>query len=411
MDTGQTILSIAAGLSLLAMIAFWVARKQALATESGGVRMHSRPGQYGWYAALMAILPGLAVGAIGTFMHLFNLAAPAQGDIVIAGLLMAAAGAWYGMRSISPALRARNIIDRAIRWFLLAAALVSIATTIGIVLSVLFESIRFFQQVSIWEFLTGTNWSPTADFSVGEATGESRSKFGALPLFTGTLVIATIAMLVALPIGLLSAIYMAEYAPPRIRAIAKPVLEVLAGIPTVVYGFFAALTVSPLVIEVGQAMGLEPSFTNALAPGLVMGIMIVPFISSLTDDVLNSVPDKLRQGSYALGMTRAETIKNVVIPSAAPGIVAAFLLGVSRALGETMIVTMAAGQSPNMSWNPLEGMTTITVQIAATLTGDLAFDTPATQSAFALGLMLFIITLTFNYLSLVMIRRMRARYV
>lgn len=399
------------GLMLLAAIAYYAGRRQAFATESGGVRMHSRPGQYGWYAVLMVLLPAVVVGIVGTLIHLFNLAAPPQQSIIFIALLTAAAGSWYGLRSIQPQLRARNIIDRVIRWALLGAALVSIATTIGIVLSVLFESIRFFSQVSIWDFLTGTKWNPTADFSVGEATGESRAKFGALPLFTGTLVIATVAMLVALPVGLLSAIYMSEYAPPRVRVTAKPVLEVLAGIPTVVYGFFAALTVSPVIIELGQAMGLEPSFTNALAPGLVMGIMIVPFISSLTDDVLNAVPDKLRQGSYALGMTRSETIKNVVLPAAAPGIVAAFLLGVSRALGETMIVTMAAGQNANMTWNPLEGMTTVTIQIAATLTGDLAFDTPATQSAFALGLVLFIITLGFNYISALMIRRMRARYI
>lgn len=402
---------MASGLLLLATLAFFIARRRAFVIESGGTRMDSRPRQYGWYAALMTLLPGLGVALVGAILYLFDLAAPPQQAIVLAGLLTAAAGAWYGLRRIKTGLCARHFIDRVVRWLLLCSALVSIATTIGIVLSVLFESIRFFEQVSIWHFLTGTNWNPAADFNVGGASGASRASFGALPLFAGTLSIASIAMLVALPIGLLAAIYMAEYAPARIRATAKPAVEVLAGIPTVVYGFFAALTVSPLVVDVGQALGLEPAFTNALAPGLVMGIMIVPYISSLSDDVLNAVPDKLRHGAYALGMTRAETIKHVVLPAAAPGIVAAFLLGVSRAMGETMIVLMAAGQTPNLTWNPLEGMTTVTIQIAAALTGDLAFDTPATLSAFALGLVLFIVTLAFNYVSSVMIRRMRARYV
>ncbi|HET8791579.1 MAG TPA: phosphate ABC transporter permease subunit PstC, partial [Modicisalibacter sp.] len=266
---------------------------------------------------------------------------------------------------------------------------------------------------SFWDFITGTTWAPGNSFlvSAGRAeAAEGGAQFGSVPLFVGTFIITLIAMLVAIPVGLMAAIYMAEFAPPNVRTLAKPVLEVLAGIPTVVYGFFAAITVAPLIVDLAALLGLEASFNNALAPGIVMGIMIIPFISSLSDDVINAVPDSMREGSLALGMTRSETIRNVVLPAAAPGIISASLLAVSRALGETMIVVMAAGMRPNLTANPLEDMTTVTVRIVAALTGDQEFESAETLSAFALGLVLFAVTLTLNMVSVIMIRRFREKY-
>jgi len=408
MDTGQSILAFTVGLVVLMTAAYFLARRQAMATTSAGTKMHSLPSQYGWYAVITAALPALGVAIAGAFLHLVGFPAPSGLVIVVAALAIAIGGLWLGLRSVRPSLRARVIIDNVVRRVLQVAALVSILTTLGIVLSVLFESIRFFGEISFWHFITGTEWNPAAAFGGGTAV---EPKFGAVPLFLGTFLISLIAMCVALPVGLFAAVYMAEYASQNVRAWAKPVLEVLACIPTVVYGFFAAITVSPIVVVVAQFFGLNVEYTNALAPGLVMGIMITPFISSLSDDVLNAVPNKLREGAYALGTTRAETIKHIVLPAAFPGILAASLLGVSRALGETMIVVMAAGLRPNMTINPLEDLTTVTVQISDSLTGDLAFDSPATQSAFALGLVLFAVTLIFNLISSVMVRRFRQRYV
>jgi len=300
-----------------------------------------------------------------------------------------------------------------VRWLLIAAALVSILTTLGIVFSILFEAIRFFQLVSLWEFLTGTTWSPDTAFLGGagrEGEGQAQAEFGSVPLFAGTFMITGIAMLVALPVGLLSAIYMSEYASKRVREAAKPTLEVLAGIPTVVYGFFAAITVSPLVVQLAEGLGLDASYSNALAPGVVMGVMIIPFVSSLSDDVISAIPNSLREGSFALGATESETIKQVLVPAALPGIVSAFILAVSRALGETMIVVMAAGLRPNLTANPLEDMTTVTVRIVDALTGDQEFDSPETLSAFGLGLMLFIVTLVLNTVSLMVVRRFHEKY-
>jgi phosphate transport system permease protein len=310
-------------------------------------------------------------------------------------------------------LRARVFVERVIRWLLVIASLVSIMTTVGIIAAILFESIRFFEIVPFTSFITGTQWAPENSFLIGAGRGAEQAAepmFGALPLLAGTFMITLIAMAVAVPIGLLAAIYMAEYASPRLRGVAKPVLEILAGIPTVVYGFFAAITVAPAIVEYAAMLGLEASFENALAPGLVMGIMIIPFISSLSDDVINAVPNSMREGSLALGTTKAETIRKVVLPAAMPGIVSAGLLGVSRALGETMIVVMAAGLRPNLSANPLEGMTTVTVRIVSALVGDQAFDSPETLSAFALGLVLFCVTLVLNVVATFIIRRFRQKY-
>ncbi|MFA6195052.1 MAG: phosphate ABC transporter permease subunit PstC [Sulfurimonas sp.] len=296
--------------------------------------------------------------------------------------------------------RYAHLQEDVIKYLLILAATISILTTFGILFSIVFEAIEFFQLRSFVYFFTGTEWTP----------GVENSKFGALPIFAGTFMITAIAMAVALPIGLGSAIYMSEYASKNQRTILKPLLEILAGIPTVVYGFFAAITVAPFIVKISAAVGLEASFNSALASGVVMGIMIIPYISSLSDDVITAVPDSLRKGSLALGMTKSETIQDIVIPSALPGIISATLLGISKALGETMIVVMAAGLRPNLSWNLLEDMTTVTVRIVDALTGDQAFNSPATLSAFALGLALFFVTLVLNVVSVRMIKKFKEKY-
>ena len=302
----------------------------------------------------------------------------------------------------------RHRVEGVFKWFLVLCACLAIFTTIGIVLSVLFEAIRFFNIVPLWDFLFGLEWSPQTairDDQVG-----SSGAFGALPLFAGTLLITVIAMLIAVPFGLLSAIYLSEYAAPRVRTVGKPVLEMLAGIPTVVYGFFAALTVAPLVRDGAALLGLEAASESALAAGLVMGIMILPFVSSLSDDVINAVPQSLRDGSLGLGATRSETIRRVVLPAALPGIIGSILLAASRAIGETMIVVMAAGLAANLTANPLDSVTTVTVQIVTLLVGDQSFDSPKTLAAFALGLVLFIVTLMLNIIALRVARKYRERY-
>jgi phosphate transport system permease protein len=290
--------------------------------------------------------------------------------------------------------------EKLIKFLLISAAVISILTTFGILFSILFEAIEFFQLRSFWYFLTGTTWSP----------GVVDSQFGALPIFAGTFMITILALLVAIPIGLGSAIYMSEYASDKLRDYVKPILEVLAGIPTVVYGFFAAITIAPLIVQAAGAVGLEATFNSALASGVVMGIMIIPVISSLSDDVIRAVPDSQRKAAYGLGMTQGEVIKNIVLPSAMPGIISASLLGLSKALGETMIVVMAAGLRPNLSWNPLDDMTTVTVTIVNSLVGDFEFNSPETLSAFALGLVLFVITLILNMVSLKLIRSFKEKY-
>lgn len=299
-----------------------------------------------------------------------------------------------------PNYKLRRRIETALRWVLAAASGVAVLTTIGIVLSVVYESLRFFSEVPVWKFLFGTTWAPTAE----------PGQFGILPLLGGTLLITFIAILIAAPLGLYSAIYLAEYASPKFRKLAKPVLELLAGIPTVVLGFFAALTVAPFIRRVGEALGLSVASESALAAGLVMGMMIVPLISSLSDDIINAVPQSLRDGSYAIGATKSETITRVVLPAALPGIVSAFILATSRAIGETMIVVMAAGLAANLSFNPLAAVTTVTVQIATLLVGDQEFDSAKTLSAFALGLTLFVITLILNIIALRIVRKYKEQY-
>jgi phosphate transport system permease protein len=328
----------------------------------------------------------------------------ATAAVLVLGIVVLA----WAYRRVRPTLRARNGVERAIELLLIAASCVAILTTIGIFLSVFLEALRFFQLVPFFDFLFGLSWSPQT--AIREDQIGSAGAFGAVPLFTGTLLISGLAMLVAVPVGLMSAIYLSEYASRRLRAYAKPLLEILAGIPTVVYGYFAALTVAPLLRGFGDRLGLDVASESALGAGLVMGIMIIPFVSSLSDDVINAVPQALRDGSYGLGATRSETIRNVVFPAALPGIVGAVLLAVSRAIGETMIVVMAAGLAANLTANPFEAVTTVTVQIVLLLTGDQEFDSAKTLAAFALGLVLFVVTLALNVVALRVVRRYREQY-
>lgn len=291
---------------------------------------------------------------------------------------------------------------------MILCALVAVAVTIGIVLALIFEAIEFFKKIPLEEFLFSIEWSPQTALRTDQIAAEG--KFGVIPLFTGTMLISTIAMCVATPLGLASAVFLAEYASKTTRDWIKPMLEILSGIPTVVYGFFAALTVAPFIRMTGSNMGLEVSSESALAAGLVMGIMIVPLISSLSDDVINAVPQAMRDASLGLGATHSETVKLVILPAALPGIAGSLLLAASRAIGETMIVVMAAGLAANLTANPLEAVTTITAQIVALLTGDQEFDSAKTLSAFALGLLLFIVTLALNYLSLQIVKKYREQY-
>jgi len=328
---------------------------------------------------------------------------------VVLTLLTMSAGAVVGWLVTRPTLRARPQFEFVLKSLLLLCSTIAIFTTIGIILSVLFESIRFFQAIPFFDFIFGIKWSPQIAIRADQVG--SSGAFGAIPLFVGTLMIATIALVVAVPIGLMSAVYLAEYAKRRTRNIIKPLLEVLAGIPTVVYGFFAALTMGPVVRDIFAGIGFDGvSAESALAAGLVMGIMIIPFVSSLSDDVINAVPNSLRDGSYGLGATRSETIRQVIFPAALPGIMGGVLLAASRAIGETMIVVMAAGLAANLTANPLEAVTTVTVQIATLLVGDQEFDSPKTLSAFALGLMLFFTTLMLNVVAMAIVKRFREQY-
>jgi len=312
----------------------------------------------------------------------------------------------YARSRISPRLRARNNVEIVISVLLMLCSAVAILTTLGILLSLLSEAIRFFGFISPVDFFFGTVWNP----KFSSTTAGDYGSYGLLPLLTGTLWVAAIASLVAVPIGLMTAIYLSQYAPRKVRAVIKPVIEILAGIPTIVYGFFALVTVGPFLKGAGAMVGLDISATSALTAGLVMGIMIIPFISSLSDDILNQVPLAMRDGSYGLGATQSETIRHVLLPAALPGIVGAFLLAVSRAIGETMIVVLAAGNSPVLRGTPLEPISTITVSIVNQLTGDTDFAGPQSLVAFALGLTLFVMTLLLNIVALYIVRRFREQY-
>jgi phosphate transport system permease protein len=376
--------------------AYFFSTQRAINLRAAGTGyFHSLPAYHGLLAASVALLAGLI-----TLVVLRQLAPDSTPLILLCSGLAAVCAALLPVSKIQPSFRARPAFEAIVKALLLASSIVAILTTVGIFASVVFESVAFFREINVFSFLFGSHWAPTG----------SPPSFGFLPLLVGTLMITAIAVSVATPLGLFSAIYMAEYASPRVRNIAKPLLEMLAGIPTVVLGFFAALTVAPLVRNTGQGMGLEVSSESALAAGLVMGMMIVPLISSLSDDIINAVPQSLRDGSYAMGATKSETVKRVVLPAALPGIVSAVMLAISRAVGETMIVVMAAGLAANLTANPLQAVSTITVQIATLLVGDQEFDSAKTLSAFALGLVLFFFTLALNYIALRIVQKYRQQY-
>lgn len=321
---------------------------------------------------------------------------------------LALGGFAYANWRMSPTLRARNTVEAVVLTGLFLASTVAILTTVGIVFSMLFEAIHFFQSVSPLSFFFGTTWDPR--FSAAGTGSNTSGQFGLIPLLWGTLYISIVALLVAVPVGLFSAIYMSEYASRSIRTVAKPLLEILAGIPTIVYGLFALITFGPFLRDMGAHIGFEISATSVLTAGLIMGVMLIPFVSSLSDDIINAVPQSLREGSYGLGATQSETIRRVVLPAALPGIVGAILLAASRAIGETMIVVMAAGIAANLTLNPFEPVTTITVKIVSQLTGDLEFNSPQTLVAFALGLTLFVFTLCLNIYALYIVRKYREQY-
>lgn len=446
--TTQTIIYI---LVAIAITGYFISRRRAAdhSRADGKAKLHSLPKYYGYYTAMWAGIPALLLllGWVAMENTLIDkalvgqLPAQMQGDnvsLVLNDIKLAASsgeaisnpeiaklanyyqaaksqsgtlksvlilalsliGGFLAYRRFAPQFKARSRVESFIKVVLMLCSFIAVITTVGIVVSVLFESLRFFSSVSPLEFIFGTHWSPTA----------AEPSFGAIPLFAGTLLISLIALLIAVPVGLMAAIYLSEYANHRIRTFAKPVLELLAGIPTVVYGFFAALTVAPFIRDLGESIGLTVASESALAAGLVMGVMIIPFVSSLSDDVINAVPQHLRDGSLGLGATRSETIKQVVLPAALPGVVGAILLAASRAIGETMIVVMAAGLAANLTANPLEAVTTVTVQIVTLLTGDQEFDSPKTLAAFALALLLFAVTLILNFVALNVVKKYREQY-
>ncbi|MEQ8602810.1 MAG: phosphate ABC transporter permease subunit PstC [Marivibrio sp.] len=456
-------LAFAVALIVLIGFAYYLGQSRALKARDGrGARLHSLPSYYGMYAALWCAIPAAALLAVwsafqGTIVEQMiladiteelsgldqsriglvmndirnlatggitssdpspaiqeaaarysNLMVTAKAAMFVIALALGSGGLLLAFRRISPDLRARNRVERIIMTVLMLSSTIAILVTLGIVLSLVFEASRFFAQIPITEFLFGLQWSPQIAIRADQVG--SSGAFGAIPVFAGTMLISFIAMCVAAPIGLFSAIYMAEYANRKVRGVLKPVLEILAGIPTVVYGFFAALTVAPTLRDLGDSIGLDVASESALAAGAVMGIMIIPFVSSLSDDVISAVPSAMREGSYGLGATKSETIRKVVLPAALPGIVGALLLAVSRAIGETMIVVMAAGLSANLTANPFEAVTTVTVQIVTLLTGDQEFDSPKTLAAFALGLLLFVVTLILNVIALRVVRKYREQY-
>ena len=456
---GYLLLAIVA----LSLISYAIGRRRAVASVGGRQgELHSRPTYHGAFVAasvgipalllvlvwlalqgtvidqlLLASLPvgtteGMDKGQIGLLLS--EIKSVAAGNIFgepslvvqeaaeryrrwqsIAGYAMVAAAlslavlgfAVAGSR-INPQFRARHGAERIMTGLMIACSLIAILTTLGIVLSLLVEALRFFERVPLTEFFFGLNWEPQIPIREGQVT--AGGAFGAIPVFTGTLLISAIAMAVAIPIGLYAAIYLTEYAHRKLRAVVKPVLELLAGIPTVVFGFFAVLTVAPAMRNFGEMIGVPIAPNSALAAGAVMGIMIIPFVSSLSDDAIAAVPRSMRDGSYAMGATKGETITKVLLPAALPGIMGGILLAVSRAIGETMIVVMAAGIIATLTANPLEPVTTVTVQIVTLLIGDQEFDNPKTLAAFALGLVLFVVTLALNVLALHIVRKYREKY-
>jgi phosphate transport system permease protein len=461
MQSSMTVLVLV----VLAAISFIMGRYRSrlLAANKGGIKiLHSLPKHYGYMAAIWAAIPAIILLAMwiafepGVIRGMVVESLPAEiqqlpkseiglyynqlvsyakghidatnvdkAQVTAAGyynsllstshilkatlvIILSVMGGMLALRRISPSLRARNHVENVVQSLLFICSFIAVLTTLGIVLSVLLEALRFFEIIPITDFIFGLEWSPQMAIRTDQV-GASGS-FGFLPLFIGTLLISLVAMLIAVPIGLMSAIYMSEFASMRFRSVTKPVLEVLAGVPTVVYGFFAALTVAPFIRNIGESLGMDVSSESALAVGIVMGIMIIPFVMSLSDDIIKAVPDTMREASLGMGATMRETVVKVLFPAALPGIVGGILLAVSRAIGETMIVVMAAGLSAKLTVNPFEAVTTVTVQIVTLLTGDQEFDSPKTLAAFALGLALFFVTLVLNVIALVVVRRYREQY-
>lgn len=408
------------GLPALIILALWAAfeSKVIQLIVIGSLPPDILPDSAGEASLLMSMIGNVANGSLPPAMvdgPVANAAElltslQAQSKIYMTALVVVVAllAGFVGWIRISPKLNARKQVEAVISGFFFVCAGVAILTTAGIVFSVFFETVRFFGKVPFLEFFFGTSWSPQVALRADQVGAQGA--FGMIPLFTGTLLISAIALLVAVPVGLLSAIYLSEYANKHVRSTAKPLLEMLAGIPTVVYGFFAALTVAPFISNVAASIGLQASSQSALAAGLVMGVMIIPFVSSLSDDVINAVPQTMRDGSLALGATQSETMKKVIFPAALPGIMGGILLAASRAIGETMIVVMAAGLAANLTANPLETVTTVTVQIVTLLIGDQEFDSAKTLAAFALGAMLFLVTLLLNVVALKIVRKYREQY-
>ena len=368
----------------------------------------SASAHYGGYAATATVAGGVLLLAIMWLMNAIT-AAPLPSSIAYAApLLILAMAVWHARLLQKQNRRARTGFERlALIGLALAAALAALVT-LGIVFTVAAESLQFFREVPPLEFFFGTLWSP--QIAIREDQAGASGAFGFIPLLAGTLLITAIAMALATPTGLVLAVYLSEFSGAKARARIKPLLEILAGVPTVVYGFFAVAVLSPLLRDLGEGLGTEVAGESALAAGLVMGVMLIPFIASLSEDALFAAPESLRQGALALGATRFEAATQVMIPAALPGIVAGILLALSRAVGETMIVVMAAGVAANLTANPLEAVTTITVQIVTLLTGDQEFDDPKTLAAFALGLALFFITLALNLAALAVVRRWQQRY-
>lgn len=392
------------GLAILGLIA---AQVRARGAAGGDIRrLEALPRAHGMNALLSVLIPATfgfvllsLVGLIGQREGVKTLSADAVFWVVLA---IAMTGCFGAILRSTPGFRARLASERWIKSLLFAAATVAILTTVGIVLSMLFETMHFFQQYDWRQFFFSTDWSPNF---------RGNSALGILPLLWGTLYVSFIALTFAVPVGLFAAIYLSEYAGPKMRSIAKPLIEILAGIPTIVYGLFALITIGPMLRDYfAQPLGLGDSASSVMTAGLVMGIMLIPFVSSLSDDAINAVPQTMRDGSYALGATKSETIRQVVIPAALPGIMGAVLLAASRAIGETMIVVLGAGAAARMSLNPFEAMTTITVKIVSQLTGDTDFASPETLVAFALGLTLFTLTLGLNVVALMIVRKYREQY-
>ncbi|WP_417806334.1 phosphate ABC transporter permease subunit PstC [Thioclava sp.] len=384
---------------------FVMGRSRALSSVDGDRRrLHSLPSYAGALVAMSAFLPAL-------ILFVLLLALNATGIILtVATLLATLIGLALSLRLISPEFRARNAVETGVRGLLIAAASVAILTTIGIALSLVFNTVEFFNLYPIKGFFLGLNWTPS--FGGG-------SELGILPLLWGTLYISFIALLVAVPIGLYAAVYLSEYASHPVRSAIKPLLEILAGIPTIVYGLFALLTVGPFLMSIFGPNGPTAAIvengwmhagTAVMTAGLVMGIMLIPFVSSLSDDIINAVPQSLRDGSYGLGATKSETVKQVILPAALPGIVGAILLAASRAIGETMIVVLGAGAAARLSLNPFDAMTTVTAKIVSQLTGDADFASPEALVAFSLAMTLFVITLGLNIFALWIVRKYREQY-